>query len=285
VRFDLSVGLVRVRGVACAPEVARAAAEIAARAALAAGPISRAADLAGRRAWIKGDHMPGAARWRHSLARAIGVPPPALREHAALSWLRARLFRAPEPLAAGWAARAGLLRYQFLATERFDAVEPLERAWSTATKRQRSAWLAELACEVARMHALRFVHRDLHLRNVLASVAAAPESGDPRALLFVDARRGGHPLPGRDAAYDLACLLLEGASLLSLEEQRALFDAYVAERGAQGSPVDARRLAGAIERRRARLVRRIESDPRRWRLDRALVRAWSAAHLVGRTCG
>jgi hypothetical protein len=227
-----------------------------------------------RDVWIKGDHLPGKARVRHSLRRMLGLRAPREREFANLAWLRARLFRAPEPLAAGVLVRGGLVRYQFLCTLALGAHRTLDVALQEAAPGQRAAWLAELAREVARMHALHFVHRDLFWRNVLVSSEPAPAHGDPRALNFVDCWRGGHPLPRRAADYDIACLMLEGASALSLDEQRAFFALYGAEREHQGSPVDVARLLAAADRRRAELLARIAREPGRWRAAEPPAGSW-----------
>jgi hypothetical protein len=232
----------------------------------------REASVLGRRfsafdrdVWIKGDHLPGKARVRHSLRRALGLRTPREREFANFAWLRARLFRTPEPLAAGVLVRGGLVRYQFLCTLALGAHRALDVALQDATGAQRRAWLAELAREVARMHALHFVHRDLFWRNVLVASERTPTHGDPRALTFIDCWRGGHPLPRRGADYDIGCWMLEGASALSLDEQREFFGLYRTEREHQGSPLDLARLLAAADRRRAELLARIALEPGRWR--------------------
>jgi len=224
--------------------------------------------------WLKGDHLPGKARVRHSLRRLFGVPAPREREYANFLWLRARLFRTPEPLAAGVLVRGGWLRYQFLCTLALGAHRPLDVALQDAAPDKRRAWLAELAREVARMHALHFVHRDLQWRNVLVTSERIPAHGDQRALTFIDCWRGGTPLPRRAADYDIACLMLEGAGALALDEQRAFFGLYGAERAHQGSPVDARRLLAAAERRRTELLARIAREPGRWRASEPPRPSW-----------
>lgn len=234
--------------------------------------LSGLCELGTRQAWLKGDHLPGSARLRHSLRRTLGLGTPREREFANLLWLRGRLFRAPRPLAAASLSRAGWLGYHVLALEPLGAHRTLAEALPGAPPEQRGAWLDELARECARMHALHFVHRDLYLRNVL--VAPDRSSGDRRELVFIDAWRSGAPLPRRGADYDLACLLLEGAELMSGTEQRCFLAQYFEQRARQGSPADVRGLLSAAAERRAVLVERALRQPHRQRQPGAPGRAW-----------
>jgi hypothetical protein len=244
--------------------------EAADSARVAEQPIGAAhADL-----WLKGDHLPGSARWRHSLRRLCGLGAPRVREFHCLQWLRARLFRCPRPLAAAVYVRSGVTRYQVLALQRLEHVVALDDAWPRASPDERGAWIDELAREVARMHALHFVHRDLFVRNVLVDRSAPPERGDPRRLLLCDAWRSGAALPRRGVAHDLACLMLDGAELLSSDEQRRFARVYASEREAQGSPIELARLLEAASRARARLIDRLQRQPERLRDRPAPRSAW-----------
>ena len=233
-------------------------------------------EIARRSLWLKGDHLPGSARTRHSLRRWFGWPTPREREALNLLWLRERLFRAPQPLACAALVRGGLVRYQLLALAPLPEHEPLESALGNAPEGRRAAWLAELAREVARLHSLHFVHRDLYLRNVLVTAPEGP--GDRRELLFVDCWHGTAAWPRRGVDHDLACLLLEGADLLSESEQRSFFVRYVEERRRQDKPVEAQALARGITARRKELVRRLQTSARRRSPPRVL--EWDGRHLL-----
>lgn len=233
-------------------------------------------EIARRALWLKGDHLPGSARTRHSLRRWLGFPTPREREAENLLWLRERLFRVPQPLACAALVRGGLVRYQLLVLAPLPEHQTLETALGHASAAQRARWLAELAREVARMHSLHFVHRDLYLRNVL--VGPASEPGDRRELVFIDCWHGQGAWPRRGVDHDLACLLLEGADLLSSDEQRALFGAYLEERRRQDKPVDPVRLACAVTARRKELVRRLQTSARRRPPPRVL--DWDASALL-----
>lgn len=215
--------------------------------------------------WLKGDHLPGRARLRHSLRWSVGLGVPRTRELLNLEWLRARLFRCPRPLAAAVLLRGGLVRYQVLALAPLDPHTSLEQALEGAAHADRQRWLDELAREVARMHALHFVHRDLFLRNVAVELAPVPTRGDPRRLLLLDAWRSGAALPRRGFEYDLACALLDGAALLERDEQRGFLARYAEERAAQDRPLDWAHALPVIDARRRELARRVAGDPRRQR--------------------
>lgn len=214
------------------------------------GPLERA----GRHLWLKGDHLPGSARWRYSLRRWLGGPLPREREARNLAWLREHLFRAPRPLASAVLVRAGIARYQVLVLAPLPEHRPLPDAWRDGTAAERARWSTELACEVARLHALHFVHRDLFLRNVV--VGREPGSSDARELCFLDAWHAPYARPGRDVAYDLGCLLLDAVSLFTAEELAAWLSLYASERAAQGAPVELRRLLPEAARHRRALVAR-----------------------------
>jgi tRNA A-37 threonylcarbamoyl transferase component Bud32 len=246
-------------------ELARASFEPALEGLLAGGSAARAIELGGRRAWLKASRLSGKAAWRYGLRHALARrAPPRMREYANLAWMRERLFRAPEPFAAGFVARGARLRFQFLIEAFLEDVVPLDDALDRAEARERSALLDELAREVARLHALRFVHRDLYLRNLLVRPPHRGE-GDARRLAFVDVWRGGPHEWMRDEAYDLGCLMLEGAGLLTPDEQTRLWSVYFDGRAAQGRPADRGALLAAAARERATQLARVRREPHRWR--------------------
>jgi hypothetical protein len=183
--------------------------------------------------FLKGSRLRGKAALRHALRSLTGIAAiPRLQEYDNLCWLRRHDFAAPRPLAAGVRFAGGLPRYQFLITE-YLADCPTLLAWLPgASADQRARLVENLAREVARLHALGFVHRDLFLRNLL--VRAGP--GDP-CPIFIDAWRGG-PRPGwRGPLHDLACLFLDVPSLLDVDEQARLLGQYASARRAAGRPL------------------------------------------------
>lgn len=231
----------------------------------------RSIEVGGQRLFLKGGPLRGHARRRHALRRLVlRRELPRVRELENLAWLRARFFRAPEPVAAGWVERFGSARFQFLATRAVEAAHPLDEAWPALPAKDRSELLCELGREVARLHALHFVHRDLFLRNLLVAPA---ETG--RRLVFLDAWRGGPGLGLRGPAYDLAALFLDGATVFARDEAELLVDIYQRERERQGRPVPAARFWRAVERQRAALHRVVLRDPARAR-GRTIAPSWTS---------
>jgi len=216
--------------------------------------LGTAKEIARRALWLKGDHLPGSARWRYSLRRALGIPVPREREARNLIWLRERLFRAPRPLASGVLLRGGFVRYQILVLAPLPEHRSLPDVWRTASAVQRSRWSIELAREVARLHALHFVHRDLHLRNVV--IGRDPADTDERELWLLDAWHAPFARPGRGVAYDLGCLLLDAVALFEPQELSLWLRNYARERAAQGSAVELASLLPQAARHRSQLVAR-----------------------------
>ncbi len=213
-------------------------------------PVGEFVSVLGARAYFKGEPLRGWARVRWFGKHAVFFRPlPRVRELQNLHWLRARLFLAPRPICAGVLSRAGVPWFQFLLTEEVRGAETLGQFLADARcdAALRAGVLNELADEVARMHALRFVHHDLFLRNVLV-VRGAPHS----RVYFLDAWAGGPAPQLRGAAYDLACLTGE----LPARDVDAFFDRYCAERAGQERPVNRDRLVTSVGRERARLSRR-----------------------------
>lgn len=208
-------------------------------------------DLAGVQAWCKAEPFPAKAALRHALrARALRRPLPRARELENLEWLRARCFQTPRPWVAGALWRGGVPRWQFLITERIEnACSLLEVLRSPSD--ERDACLRELAREVARLHSLRFVHRDLFARNflVLPSTFA-------RRLVFLDAWRGGARLQLRGVPYDLACLRLDLDAHLEPDAVAGWFEVYARERATQGRPIDREKLLSLVARESRSLRRR-----------------------------
>lgn len=261
---------VRVHGESLTRAALEALTDHAAAAALEQRVLAQLAPCGGEVLWLKGDHLPGKARWRHTLGGLFGHATPREREHLRLEWLRARLFRAPRPRASASLRLHGVLRYHVLALDPLGAHESLGEAWSRADEAERGAWLDELASESARLHSLHFVHRNLFLRNLLVDRQPPPASGDPRRLIFIDPWRGGAPLPLRGCSYDLACLMLDAAGLWSTEHQRRFFASYTDERARQAQPVELRELLAHADERRRALTRRSRGAPSDWNW-RALV--------------
>ncbi len=273
VRVETSAG--RLDGIARDDATLSALAEIVSAAEREQRVIAALTQVGADALWLKGDHLPGKARLRHSLRRLLGIEAPRVRELRNIEWLEKRLFRTPRALAAAVLVRGGLVRYQVLALEPLPPHFDLLCALNFASPFERAAWLAELAREIARMHALHFVHRNLFLRNVLVESLPAPAVGDRRRLIFVDVWRGGAAFPRRDSAYDLGCLMLEGAGAMLPAEQRSFFALYAAERAVQKHAVDLRALLASANARRTELVARLARDPARRRSAAAPLDEWN----------
>lgn len=218
-------------------------------------------DFGAERAYWKGGPLAPRSAMRHALrATLLRIPPPRLAEYFHLSWMTERHFRCALPLAGAVLWRGGVPRYQFLATRAVPDATPMDR-WLREERdpRARAAVIDEVARETARMHALRFVHRDLYPRNL---VVAAPEAG--RRVAFLDAWRGGERLQTRGAAHDIGCFLLHAHQDLARDEQRRFWSRYLDERTAQGRPVGAR-WARDVERARTRERSKLARDPARLR--------------------
>ena len=171
--------------------------------------------------FFKGSPLATRPALRHALRRAAGLEIPRLQEFANLEWLRAHGFQAARALLAGVRTEGLLPRYQFLFTELRPAEPALNEWFPSAPGEQRAELLTALAHDLARMHRLGFVHRDLYPRNL---VVALLRSG-PRCV-FLDAWRGG-PGPGlRGPDHDLGCLFLDGARLFTPVEQSLFLTRY-----------------------------------------------------------
>jgi tRNA A-37 threonylcarbamoyl transferase component Bud32 len=222
--------------------------------------VARPLDLPSQRAWLKASPLTGRARLRHTLRSWLRISPaPRVREAENLRWLREHDFPAPKPLLAATLERAASVCWQGLLLERLESVAPLPSHWPQASASERGRLLRDLGSDVARMHALRFVHRDLYLRNVLVDTSRESR------LCYVDAWRGGPGASWRGPAYDLGCLFLHGAAVFTQDEQRALLDAYFDERARRGAPADRRELLASASRERAALLRQALRDPSRLR--------------------
>jgi hypothetical protein len=216
-------------------------------------------DFEDERVYLKGGPLATRPAWRHAVRQGLlRVPPPRLAEYLNLSWLTERHFFCPLPLAGGALWRGGRPRYQFLITREVPSAIGM-REFLCAAHEPREAVLEELARETARMHALRFVHRDLYPRNLLV---VPPVTG--RRVVFLDAWRGGERLQSRGPAHDLGCFFLSAAEWLDAAEQARFLDAYAAERAAQARPVHGGWL-DAVVRARSAEWRKLERRPERRR--------------------
>jgi len=263
---------------AAEPEHAEEARERAWELVRAGARVGAVERFAGRPCYLKAAPLAGKAALRHGLReRVLRRPAPRLGERANLLWLRAHGFRAPRPLAAA-AFRRGLRTvYQLLWTEWIAGAPTLARVLDGAAAEGREPpgdWVAPLARDVARLHALGFVHRDLYPRNLLVL-----RGGAEPAVAFLDAWRGGARRQLRGPSYDLACLMLDGASRLPVGLQRELFAAYFAERARRGRAADPRRTLARAARERARLARRSlhAAPPAEWDYRAALPATRAAA--------
>ena len=248
----------RLRIAAPDPEWLEAAVEPVLEAAGLGAGTAGFRELLGARVFLKAGPLRGSARWR--FLGVLGRPLPARRELENLLWLRARLFLAPRPLAAAWISRRGIPRFQALLTEAVEGASPLPDVLRGAGPVERRALLDELALELARLHAVGFAHRDLFPRNLVV----APDTGI-RRIHLLDVRRGGRARPRRGAAYDLGCLMLEGAELFGREEQERLFARYLDARRRQDRPVETAPFLKAVRGHRARLLDQLRRRPARAR--------------------
>ncbi len=218
-------------------------------------------ELGGRPGFLKASPLEGLGpRLRWALRRA-----PRVREYANLEWLRARSFRAPRPLACGVTTRGGLPSHQWLVTGLVPDAVPLDD-WlaHTSDVERRAARIEALGRELARMHALHFVHRDVYPRNLLVA-PHEPGEGPPEDVrpVFLDAWRGGAGFSLRGPSWDLGCFFLDAPTLLREAERERLLRVYFAERAAQDRPVDVARFLAELVRAREVQVERVMRRPNR----------------------
>jgi len=196
---------------------------------------------------------------RHGLRQRLGISEiPRLQEFANLTWLLRNGFAAPPPRLAGVLSRAGLPRYQFLLTEFQEDAPTLEEFCASSTERVRAPVLSALAQDLARMHQLGFVHRDLFARNLI--VCRPPEG---LRCAFLDAWRGG-PRPGwRGPFHDLGCFFLDASSLLESREQALFLATYREERVRLGGALPVKWLTRVQRARRSTYRREKQRHPGR----------------------
>ena len=211
----------------------------------------------GSSSYLKSEPTRGHARWRHGVwARALGRVAPALREFENLEWLRERGFEAARPLCAGALHGTLGLRHQFIVTGAISGARQLDHELAASSSGKRTTLIRALAAKTARMHALRFVHRDLYPRNILVSGVSD--------LALIDCRAGGSPRPGRDDAYDLACLFLGGEQLFTPDEASLFFATYRSRRGELDLPAPSS-LERRVSRARGSLIEQLSRNPERLR--------------------
>lgn len=159
--------------------------------------------------------------------------PPEIREYRALARLRTGSVPAVRPVAACAIWEGRRLAAHALLTEAIgeasdldarlrDPRDPLTRSF--AARRDLAVRLGQA---LRKMHALPFVHRDCHARNVLVRVDGARTS-----LWFLDCRRGGARARG-GALGDLATLDRDLRGRLTRGERRAALAAYLDGRDAK----------------------------------------------------
>jgi len=225
-RLDRRSALGELHVVGRRPEVVEAAAELALRAASDGRRGIERVQLAGHDAVLKCSPMHGKSAIRWGLKRVfLRARLPRVNEYENLAWLSRRLFATPSPLAAGGLVRGGIPRWQFLVTQFVpDAVQLHDWLAAGRPSAERAEVLDEIAREVARMHALRFVHRDLWTRNLLV----VPRGGQSR-VLFLDAWAGGPGLGWRGPAHDLRCFERDMQPLWAGDDAAAWRKRYAAE--------------------------------------------------------
>jgi len=206
-------------------------------------------------AFYKGSALALEPAVRHALRTLVfGVEVPRLQEFSNLTWLRAHGFLAPRPLLAGVLERRALPRFQFLYSELVPDAPDLAAFLPRATTTERSPIVDTLASDVAALHALGFVHRDLFPRNLLLCKGPAGAR-----CAFLDAWRARPGKSWRGPEHDLACLFDE--DLFTAEETRRFLDVYRDERARLGRALP-ENWAARLDHARA-VVRRRESARRR----------------------
>ena len=211
---------------------------------------------AGTSVFLKYGPLRGKSRARHALRRALGLSElPRIQEFENLAWLRDHGFDAPPPLAAGVAGPRKLASFQFLVTQEIRSTRTLEDFFRCGgIPEQRANVLRILGRDLARLHALGFVHRDLFLRNLLMLEAA----GTTR-IFFLDAWRGGpRKRTGalRGPEYDVACLMLEGATTFDRAEQQLFLHSYEMESGNRGRALSRTTFFRRVEKHRRAVLAR-----------------------------
>ncbi len=183
-------------------------------------------EVAGVPSFLKHSALQFRPALRHAVRSLVPwIEIPRLQEFANLAWLRERGFGAPRPLVAGVFRRSGLPAFQFLATEVVPDSQTLTELFERGPTELRTEALRALAIDVARLHELGFVHRDLFTRNLLMTRAEAGVR-----IHFLDAWRGGPHFQLRGPKYDLACLMFDGERLLTGDERRLFLQTYSGER-------------------------------------------------------
>jgi hypothetical protein len=224
-RLARSTALGALHVVGSHPKVVEAAAELAVRRARDGFRGIERCELAGECAVLKASPLRGKSALRWGLKRMLGARLPRVNEYDNLSWLTERLFATPLPLAAGGIVRGAIPRWQFLITRFVPEGVPLHDWFANGpTSEERAEVLDEIAREVARMHALRFVHRDLWTRNLLV----VPRGGLSR-VLFLDAWAGGPGLGWRGRRHDLECFASDMQRSWSADEAASWRARYEAE--------------------------------------------------------
>lgn len=269
----MNSGRLRVRAVSAA--AAEAALELGGELASAGATRGEVVRFLDEPCYLKASALAPRAALRHGLRGwLLRSAPPRVREFDNLRWMAGRLFQAAEAVAAGCVVRLGLPRFQFLLTRVVPEAVELGVFLDASSDEERGRVLDELARETARLHALHFVHHDLFPRNVLV------RSGIARRVYFLDAWAGGPGTGRRGAAYDLACLFLDGAEILSTSEQLAFLRRYLAECEVQERPRRPAPFLRSIARARRAQVELHERQPARRRGAPLATRDWPPAELV-----
>lgn len=217
---------------------------------------ARWVDMPGGRSYWKGGPLLGKASLRHAMRRwFMRQPLPRLREFDNLRWLRSHGLGAAEPLVAGAYFEGGRPRHQLLSVREVAGAVEMGQALKSGTAPERARALVVLATDLARMHALGFVHRDLFPRNVLWRASDA-------SVHFIDAWRGGPGFGLRGPTYDLGCWLVFAVDLLTPDEVESFLSAYAQAREAAGSKLRPY-WTEAVRRERRAVVRRVEKQRRR----------------------
>jgi tRNA A-37 threonylcarbamoyl transferase component Bud32 len=206
-----------------------------------------------RSVYLKRYHYPNWARSKGLIGRGtLWGRAPEINEFHALAWLRRNGVPAARPLAAASRTSGGRLVSHALLTEMVPDAADLDTCLRSPASpvqldgHQLRGVLKRVLEGLARMHALGFVHRDCHTRNIVVRL----EQASP-GIWFLDCRRGR--VGGRKpVAYDLATLDLDLQGLISRTERLRALSHYEESRSKR------RRLVTQVARLQAGL-----SPPRR----------------------
>lgn len=225
------------------------------------------AKLGGLDVFVKYRTIRPASRMRIFTRRFVeGFAAPRVIEYRNLRALENRGVAVVPPVLAASTSRLGLVRRELLVSAWLeDSPDVAALAADSESGRLESELAGAVGRAVARMHGAGFRHRDLFLRNLVATrldVDEDPADGGYRISLL-DCHKGSfRHRPLRGVAYDLACLDLDASTLLDHGSRVELLEACLAAAETYGGPAELERLLERVERARRGLALRIHRRKR-----------------------